>query len=245
MLDDDAWRNTSSWYTNNNGVNPTCDITHYKGGLKCCHDGTLITDTPQARDAIVAANDTDYYQTFFRYYYEDPQELTTPITDTYWSFWWTENNNGEHDIPPCYNEQCLDTITSNFTGAQLPGFRAGVDSEIIHYEGHCHIGCQRMELWNVDDPHNPKLLCRTAIDYGSSDNVLDEEGYILGNRPCIFGFQKDGFQEPPIIRSDTKLMSVKVQNNTVSRYGDMALIEARFAYRSSNDNVVDTTTSFN
>ena len=41
----------------------------------------------------------------------------TPI----WPGRWTEYNNGEHDIPPCYNRQCIDAISSNFTGAIMPG----------------------------------------------------------------------------------------------------------------------------
>ena len=155
-----------------------------------------------------------------------------PIVDTYWSFWWTEHNNGEHDIPPCYAPGCTDTISSNFTGAMLPGARPGQDSLIVHLEGHCHIGCQRMELWNVDNPEKPLLLCRTAVDYGAGDTAHNEMGYILGNRPCIYGNKEDGFEEPPRIKADTKLMSIKVQNNTVARYGDMALWEIRMSYAS-------------
>ena len=41
----------------------------------------------------------------------------------------------------------------------------------------------------------------------------------------------DGFPEPPVIKATTKLMSIKYQNNTHARYGDMALWELRAAYR--------------
>eukprot|EP00662_Eupelagonemidae_sp_cell21_P031989 gene31989-16826_t len=80
------------------------------------------------------------------------------------------------------------------------------DKVLIHVEGHCHIGCQKMELWIVDDPANPKLLCRTKVNYGTGDEAHNEMGYILGNEP-----------------------SLKFQNNTVSRYGDMGLWEIRGA----------------
>lgn len=87
-----------------------------------------------------------------------------------------------------------------------------------------------MELWIVDDPANPKLLCRTRVTYGTSDAVHDEDGYILGNLPCIFGSQQDGFEPPVVLQADTKLMSIKYQNNTVPRYGDMALWEVTHCF---------------
>jgi hypothetical protein len=52
-------------------------------------------------------------------------------------------------------------ITSNFTGAELSGTVAGVETLLMHMEGHCHIGCLGMELWNMDDPVHPVLLCGT------------------------------------------------------------------------------------
>jgi len=232
LLSDPQWANTTTAYTDNGGVNPTCELKSYKGGLKCCGGGTIITDTAEARAALVAEADYDEYQVLYRYYYEDGTTLynNNPITDTYWTFWWTEYNNGEHDIPPCYNDECIATITSNFTGANLPQASKTTGSELIHVEGHCHIGCQKMELWNMDDPAAPVLLCRTKVDYGKGDLAQDEMGYILGNQPCVFGNVSDGFQAPPVIMPDTKLMSIKFQNNTHPRYGDMALWEMRASY---------------
>lgn len=93
--------------------------------------------------------------------------------------------------------------------------------EMIHVEGHCHIGCLGMELWIMDDPSNPKLLCKTEVKYGTSDRTHDEMGYILGNLPCIFGNPEDGYEAPIVLKGDTKLQSRKFQNNTVARYGDM------------------------
>merc|ERR1712216_194392 len=79
-------------------------------------------------------------------------------------------------------------------------------------------------------PDGPAAPCRTAVTYGQGDAAHDEMGYILGNEPCIFGREEDGFEAPRVLRADTKLMSIKVQNNTVARYGDMALWEIRAAY---------------
>eukprot|EP01052_Picozoa_sp_SAG31_P014249 SAG31_NODE_877_length_11303_cov_18.744556_9_plen_890_part_00 len=237
MLADIHWANKTldpkyGKYTDNNGVNPTCQLSAYRGGLKCCAGGTIITDGEENRAKLLADANYDHYQVMYRYYYTDAtnglENNGSPIVDTYWTFWWTEFNNGEHDVPPCYASPCVYPLTSNFTGANLPGAKAGVDTLLIHVEGHCHIGCLGMELYNVDDPLHPQLLCQTKIDYGQSDKPQDEMGYILGNQPCIFGV---GFQEPPVIKTTTKLMSIKYQNNTHPRYGDMALWELRAAYK--------------
>jgi hypothetical protein len=237
MLSDPHWANATvnpkcGKYTDNAGVNPTCQLSAYRGGLKCCAGGTIITDGAANRAALVAEANYDKYQLLYRYYYEDAaaveQAGNKAIVDTYWTFWWTEFNNGEHDVPPCYASPCVYPLTSNFTGANLPGAKAGVDTLLIHVEGHCHIGCLGMELWNMDDAAHPKLLCKTKIDYGTNDDAQNEMGYILGNQPCIFG---PGFEEPPVIKTTTKLMSIKFQNNTHPRYGDMALWELRAAYQ--------------
>ena len=145
-------------------------------------------------------------------------------------YWWTEDDNGEHDVPPCHNAACVDTLSSNFTGADLPGAQAGVDSWLVHVEGHCHIGCLKMQLFNVDNPDAPVLLCETKVDMGGGDAPKDEMGYIQGNQPCIYGDVRDGFPAPPVIKTTTKLRSIKFQNNTHARFGDMALWELRASY---------------
>jgi hypothetical protein len=67
MLDDVHWANTTvdpkyGNYTNNRGVNPTCELAAYRGGIKCCAGGTLITDGADNRAALIAEADYDNYQ---------------------------------------------------------------------------------------------------------------------------------------------------------------------------------------
>jgi hypothetical protein len=71
-----------------------------------------------------------------------------------------------------------------------------------------------MELWIMDDPAAPKLLCRTHSMYGTGDGYMNEMGYILGNLPCLFGNPSDGFEAPVSLPPSTKLMSIKYSNNT-------------------------------
>ena len=86
--------------------------------------GTLITEGANNRAKLIADADYDHYQVMYRYYYEDATALAaagTPTIDSYNLIWWTEWKNGEHDVPPCYADPCVDSITSNVTGADLPG----------------------------------------------------------------------------------------------------------------------------
>ena len=274
MTDDPAWRNAkgiggvgngSNWpswnnnsvSTDNGGVNPTCSLKAYRGGLRCCHGGDFMVDSGPLLDEIMACNATDgkvastgancydFFQLKYRYYYEDGKKPTgkaqkLPI-NTMTSSWWTEHGNNENDVPPCDPKRdnkdgkgCRFAINSNFSGSNWP-IKKGFDLKWIHMLGHCHIGCQGMQLWNMTDPKKPYMFCNTSNDYGASDAVLDEQGWILGERPCIYGDPKDGFVEPPIVRSTDKIMSVKIQNNTNARYGDMGLWEIRGVYVPNKD----------
>ena len=218
MLDDAGWDNPT-----NKRVNPTCDIKNYNGGLRCCKGGTILLDSNQT----VANNTMFEWQLKYRYYYEiveDPKN--TPI-NTRMTSWWTEHNNGEHDVPKCDPKNpatCDYTITSNFTAGQFGGCENGCS--LMTLEGHCHIGCVGMQLWIVDDEANPLLLCNATVTYGKGDGWMDEMGYIAGANTCIFGNKGNGvFRDLVHLHPTTKLRSVKISNSTNRYTGDMALWE--------------------
>jgi hypothetical protein len=130
------------------------------------------------------------------------------------------------------------------TAADLGGAcRDGPGCKMIVMEGHCHIGCIKMEMWIMDDPANPVLLCRTKVDYGKTDGWMDEMGYIGGAETCIFGDPKLGFAAPVNLKPTTKIMSIQVQNSTNARYGDMALWELNSAYVTAEDLANETQTA--
>mmetsp|Transcript_75614 Transcript_75614/g.105008 ORF Transcript_75614/g.105008 Transcript_75614/m.105008 type:complete len:440 (-) Transcript_75614:72-1391(-) len=214
MLDDPGWES-------NHRVNPSCDIHAYKGGLRCCKGGTVILDS----DQNVTNNYVFEWQLKYRYYFEVLEENTTS-QNTFMTSWWTEHNNGEHDVPLCEegDADCTYTITSNFTAGDMNGCQNGC--QFITMEGHCHIGCLGMEMWIVDDPANPKLLCNASVNMGESDGWMDEMGYISGCNTCIFG--KGGADIVPL-HPTTKLMSIKVSNTTNQYTGDMGLWEINAA----------------
>lgn len=209
MLDDPYWES-------NGRVNPTCLLKSYRGGLRCCRNKAILLDTNQT-----VPSEVDRYHLKCRFYYEVVED-TSKVAQLYGVGWWTEHNNNEHDYPKAKEgEKAEYIITSNFTAGEM----THTPTTLIHMEGHCHIGCYRMEMWIMDDPANPRLLCRTNVTYGSGDGWMDEMGYIGGNEPCIFGNPADGFEAPVVLNSTTKLMSIKVANNTNAHYGDMGLWE--------------------
>ena len=161
------------------------------------------------------------------------------VQDTFQCGWFTEHANNEHDVPKCKSAnktECTYTITSNLTASDLGGpCKSDGGCKMIIMEGHCHIGCLKMEMWIMDDPANPKLLCKTKVDYGKSDGGMDETGYIGGAETCIFGDPSQGYAAPIVLKPDTKIMSIQVQNSTNARYGDMALWELNAAYVTADD----------
>jgi hypothetical protein len=228
MLDDPMWlTGPNANNVNGKGVNPTCDIHAYRGGLRCCKGGTIILDSNQTVKNNVAWE----WQLKYRYYYEvveDPKAADAP-QNTFMTSWWTEHNNGEHDVPVCLSadkSKCQYIITSNFTAGQMGGCANGC--QFVTMEGHCHIGCIGMEMWIMDDPHNPKLLCNATVGYGKGDGWMDEMGYIAGANTCLYGKQ-DGLPNPVPLHPTTKLMSVKISNNTNPYTGDMGLWEINAA----------------
>jgi len=225
MLDDPAWlTGPDANVVNGKGVNPSCDIHAYRGGLRCCKGGTVILDS----DQNVTNNYVWEWQLKYRYYYEVVED-PSKVTNTFMTSWWTEHNNGEHDVPVCLKEdksQCQYTITSNFTAGQMGGCANGC--QFITMEGHCHIGCIGMELWIVDDEANPKLLCNATVSYGAGDGWMDEMGYIAGANTCLYGKQ-DGLPNPVALHPTTKLRSIKISNNTNPYTGDMGLWEINAA----------------
>eukprot|EP01051_Picozoa_sp_SAG22_P009427 SAG22_NODE_787_length_7239_cov_4.418487_6_plen_722_part_00 len=251
-----SW-NDNSVDTDNNGINPTCSLKTYRGGLRCCHGNDFIADTPVVLKAQNASE--DYFQMKYRYYFEDadaPSNGKGPLNGKTINAaknigWWTEHGNNENDVPPCNPEidnpgmtigpdhthqgpskptDCVHNITSNFTGAMLAGTAPkGEEIQMIHMLGHCHIGSYGMQMWNMSAEGGPKVLCQTWNDYGRTDEIHNEMGYLLGSRPCIFGDPADGFTAPPIVRPTDKLMSLKMSNSTHARYGDMGLWEIKGA----------------
>ena len=273
MIHDPRWNNTKgingqgnssnwpSWNDNpidtaNDGINPTCSLKKYRGGLRCCHGNDFIADT----DVVLKSQNasTTYFQMKYRYYFEDADVsaskggIITQNVDTKKDIgWFIEHGNNEDDIPPCDPSQdmvpvdyfppfarqglldekvCINNITSNATGTEFAGAAPnGTEIQMIHVEGHCHIGCLSMQLWNMSATP-PKIVCQTYNTYGQSNEVHDEQGFVRGSLTCVFADPADGYEAPPVVRPTDQFMSIKTSNSTYARYGDMGLWEIKAAF---------------
>ena len=254
-----SWNNNPV-NTDNGGVNPTCSLKAYRGGLRCCHGNDYIADSDVVEKAMNAS--TDYFQMKYRYYFEDADgsgktgtkgvlKGQPTINAAKNIGWFTEHGNNEDDVPPCNPKTdnpgmtigpahahqdatapttCVTNITSNFTGQEFAG-AAPAGKEIQMIHMLGHCHIGSIGMQLWNMSMSPpKVVCQTWNDYGRSDKTHDEMGYLLGSRPCIFGDPADGFLPPLVVRPTDKLMSLKMSNNTHARYGDMALWEIKAAF---------------
>jgi len=105
---------------------------------------------------------------------------------------------------------------------QLPGdgkFR------LLYASIHQHTGMIRGTLINDD---TGEVLCRTEPVYGSSDVAHDEDGYAVGNLPCLWNAGGDpNLPPPPVLHLNSTLRSIAEYNSSSYHYGVMSLWEMR------------------
>jgi hypothetical protein len=232
------------------GQNGVCNISRYGGGLLCCGGGTFLLDEDQEVPAP-----TDTWQLKYRFYFNEYVNQS----NTYRVWWSTEATNNEYDVPKstfdCLDpttpaENCTHKIVSRFHGEDMlsPGSgcmisgdaNACIDTKRIasEYDGrfqlvyaaaHCHApACMSIELWNDD---TGDLICRNVPVYGNSTTqVQNENAYIIGIPPCLWGDAADGLPPPPVLHLNSNLSTVKRANNTNGHWGVMALWQMRAAY---------------
>jgi len=218
--------------------NPTCQADTYVGGIMCCDGGNILLDKDQNpwQDDIMT-----YYLKFRFYFQEYTPGSHLNLQRLYWQ---TEVAAGEYDIVQCDPgtppSQCVYTITSRWSVRQMgetcstseggactgltsadPAETAGV--ELIYAGPHCHApSCLSMELYHAN---TGKLLCHMDAQYGASDELYDEKGYVH-LPPCLWGHE-DGLPKPLLLGLDDELLSIKRNNNTYYHYGDMASWQMR------------------
>jgi hypothetical protein len=231
--------------------NPSCDITTYRGGMTCCHDGVHLLDADQELPTKV-----DEFYAKFRFYYEpdpvpdvDAWHETGVTRNAFFLFREVEFNHGEYDIVPAAPdtppEERVDTLISNFqvkdTIQDCKGNRASwmcapsrggkfpqsQEIDLVHVSAHCHApSCISMELINAD---TGRTICLVEPVMGTGDAIMDEAGYVVALPPCIFGPEK-GLQAPPRLSLDTNLTAIKKSNSTYFHYGVMAHWQMRGAW---------------
>ncbi len=74
-----------------------------------------------------------------------------------------------------------------------------------------------MELINAD---TGLTICLVEPIYGAGgtngnkDDIHDEEGYVVGLPPCIWGSAEEGLEKPPRLSLNSNLTAIKKSNST-------------------------------
>lgn len=223
--------------------NPTCFIQTYQGGLNCCKHLQPLLDKDQS---IPWAEHTLKYHLKFRFYFEEYRPASAsqaPSHQILARFYrQTEFSAGEFDVTPCPlgtpPSQCIQEITSRWSVREMlvdcslnnlwctgANSTAADGIELIYAGPHCHApSCLSMELYNAD---TGELLCGVAPVVGQgTDELYDELGF-LAIPPCLWGAPVDGLGSPRFLSSNTTLLSIKRNNNTMPHTGEMASWQMR------------------
>jgi hypothetical protein len=233
--------------TTNNGI---CNVSAYEGGLMCCGGGTFLLDADQQVPKPV-----DTWQLKYRFYFEEYRNQS----NAYRVWWSTEATNNEYNVPkstadcldPATNASlCRHVIRSQFKGRDMlsrgsgcmvsgdpaacidPNVIAARDNgvfNLVYAAAHCHApACMALELWDDD---RSELICRNEAKIGTNNSQhMNEEGFVVGIPPCVWGAAEDGLLPPPRIHLDSNLTTIKYANSTNGHWGVMALWQMRAAY---------------
>ena len=229
--------------------NPSCDIRTYRGGMTCCHHHVHLLDADQRLPTKV-----DEFFLKFRFYYEEnPIVVTDPqaTKNVFFMFREVEFNHGEYDVPQCTPgsdpRECVHTLVSNFQvkdtisscdgdrskwmcAPSYPSFPQSQEIDLVHVSGHCHApSCLSMELINADTGQS---ICLVTPIYGNGgDEVMNEDGYIVGLPPCVWSNDPTtGLEKPLRLSLDSNLTAIKKCNSTNFHYGVMAHWQMRGAW---------------
>jgi len=216
--------------------NPSCHLSTYKGGWRCCEHGMFLIDTDkECKTPNCTEKFVDEVYMKFTFYYEDA-DATTRQMESAACCDVTSSGQGdmniEHDVVPCAKgtppEQCVFVAESvqplayyGWWPWSKPKKSDLVD--LVFAAPHLHWAGNSLELF---DHETNETLCevhRTAdnsggIMYGSGNEAGNEKGYMTGLTPCSWGGGK-----ARRFRRDHKLRTRAVYNATTSHTGVMSL----------------------
>lgn len=185
------------------------------------------------------------YRYRLRFYFEDP--TVTPVREAFFLFDETEDWQSEYNIP-ALPAPSVHVLQRKFKAYQLFGGllgwnypdrfncsrtytamcgglsevqKAGGYFELRYAHFHQHIGMIGGKLINDD---TGALLCETKGIYGTGDEPLNENGYVVGIPPCVWNGDS-----APVIHLNSTLTSTSFYNATVRHLAVMSMWEMRGA----------------
>jgi hypothetical protein len=225
--------------------NPSCHISTYKGGWRCCEHGVFVVDTAMTcRLPNCAEKPQDEIYMKFTFYYEDAMESTVrlesaaccDVTSTEQG-----DQNIEYDIPACAAgtppEKCIHVAESvqpiaYFGDHYIPQANKtkhnrhhGSDLvDMVFAAPHLHWAGISLEL--IDAVTN-RTLCEVhrapdnsgGVMYGTGSIAGDEKGYLTGLRPCTWSLGENNTR----FRRDHPLRARAVYDASSYHMGVMSL----------------------
>ena len=208
--------------------NTGCSLATYQGGYRCCEHGVFLTEELPGPDAPVDQIEAKF--TFEYYELDSPEtKVARPtmqpsccdatagylVNTSYFA-------NIEYDVPQCAAgvpyDHCVHVIES------IEYFDAGSNQdpneefELVHAWGHQHVAGIGLELFRVS---TGELLCRSHPKYGTGVQAGDEDGFVVGIPPCVWG--PPPLSPPPRIRRSEHLRTVARYNASERHHGVMSL----------------------
>mmetsp|Transcript_38711 Transcript_38711/g.86655 ORF Transcript_38711/g.86655 Transcript_38711/m.86655 type:complete len:491 (+) Transcript_38711:3-1475(+) len=219
--------------------NPSCSLQTYVGGWRCCEHGVFVIDTDkECGDPQCSEEPVDEVYMKLTFYHEDVTAETRPMStaaccDVTSTTQGVENI--EYDVPACGPgtpiEKCLHIVESvqpvayfhRHPKAPNDRHRANELVDLVFAAPHLHVAGLAIEL--VDDVTNVTLCSVRAspdnkggVMYGNGDEPGNEEGFLVGLRPCSW----DGAKAPRFQRNHP-LRTRVVYNASEAHTGVMSL----------------------
>jgi len=188
--------------------NPSCSLSTYVGGWRCCEHGVFLIDTDkECSDPKCSEEAQDEVFMKYTFYYEDASPETRPMEpsaccDVTGTTQGVENI--EYDVPKCAfgtpPEQCLHVAETvqpvgyyeNHPKAPKDNHKADDLVDLVFAAPHLHVAGLSIEL--IDHMTN-KTLCSVyaskdnehGVMYGNGTQPGNEDGYMVGLIPCVWG----------------------------------------------------------
>lgn len=214
-----------AFHCNNNMENNTgCSVGSYMGGVRCCENGVFLAENPRA---VAAAGPITVWAKFTFTY-----ELSSSKTKGLKASSCCDVTGGagvggggfaniEYDIPACEpGTPPAECVHQAVSVQPLDVYGGDPDSEVelVYAVGHVHASAVSIDLF--DDMTN-EHLCRAELLFGSSDRAGDENGYLTGILPCVWG--PSPLSAPKKYRRSHPMRTVVRYNSTAAHTGVMGL----------------------
>lgn len=219
--------------------NPSCSLSTYVGGWRCCEHGVFLIDTDkECSDPECSKEPEDEIFMKYTFYYEDATPETRhmepsaccDVTGTTQGF-----ENIEYDVPQCAAgtppEKCLHVVETvqpvgyyqNHPKAPKDNHKADDLVDLVFASPHLHVAGLSLEL--IDNVTN-KTLCFVyaskdnahGVMYGNGTQPGNENGYMTGLLPCMWGGEN-----APRFQRNHPLRTRAVYNSSRGHTGVMSL----------------------